>query len=247
MDGFAAERFDFKDGAFPAALVLEGAAAIRASLGGGEDDDLVGFFRRDAPPSMAWMSWPRSAPWAGSSREGGIGFDWPFGRRSRRAEEAFPGAAFLITQARFEPSDFFPQAINLLLLFQAVRAITQVVETRSLSFGFFGALLTVKPQERRPDFRQQCFELAPVVQSFLEQRHQFGGNVHAAAAPFFGVGKDKSRMFISASASRAVRTDAGLVDFGQATFEGGPKGKELIVELLADLRIERGTVWHVFV
>jgi len=228
-------------------LVLEHPATIRASLRGSNDQDLVGLFGGHAPPSMARMAGLRSAACPRAVRAGGVGFDGPFGRRSRRAEEPFLGGAFLITQASFEPSVFFPQAINLLLLFQAVRAITQVVETRSLSFGFFGALLTVKPQERRPDFRQQRFELAPVVQSFLEQRHQFGGNVHAAAAPFFGVGKDKSRMFISASASRAVRTDAGLVDFGQATFEGGPKGKELIVELLADLRIERGTVWHVFV
>ncbi|MBM4341693.1 MAG: hypothetical protein FJ110_19380 [Deltaproteobacteria bacterium] len=109
------------------------------------------------------------------------------------------------------------------------------METRSLSFGFFGTLLTVETQERRSDFRQQRFELAPVVQSFLEQRHHFGGNIHAAATALLGEGKDKSRMLIPASASRAVRTDAGLAHLGKATFEGGPKGKELIMELLPQL------------
>lgn len=82
MDRFAAERFDFQDGAFPTALVLERAAAIRASLGGRDDEDLVGFLRRDTPPAMARMSRPGAAPCAESFTEGGIGFDGPFGRRS---------------------------------------------------------------------------------------------------------------------------------------------------------------------
>lgn len=168
MDGFAAERLDFQDGAFPAALVLERATAIRASLGRRDDDDLVGFFRRNAPPSMARMPRSCSAPCAGSFTSSGIDFDGQFGRRSRRAEEAFPGGAFLVTQTSFEPSIFFPKEINHLLPFQALRAITQVVETRSLSFGFFGPPLTVETQQRRSDFREQRLELAPVVQPFLE-------------------------------------------------------------------------------
>ena len=79
MEGFAPERFDFKDGAFPAALVLERAAALRASLSRREDDDLVGCFSRDAPPSLARMARPRSAGCAGRFPEGGIGLDGPFG------------------------------------------------------------------------------------------------------------------------------------------------------------------------
>jgi hypothetical protein len=55
---------------------------------------------------------------------GRIGFDWHFGRRSRGAKEALPGRAFLITQSIFEPGVFFPETINLLLLLQAVRAVS---------------------------------------------------------------------------------------------------------------------------
>ena len=138
MEGFAAERFDVKDGAFPATLVLERAAALRASLGGRDHAALVGFLRRDAAPSVARMPWPRSTSCAGTFTEGGIGFDGEFGRRRRRAKEAFPGGAFLITQASFEPSVFFLKAINRLLLFQALRAIAQVVETRRVKFWVWG-------------------------------------------------------------------------------------------------------------
>lgn len=154
VDGLAAERGDVQDGASPAAMVLERAAAIRASLRSPDDEDFVGCFRRDAPASMARMARPGSARRAGRSPAGGVGFNGLFGRRRRRTEEAFLGGAFLITQPRFEPSEFLPQTINLLLLLQARRAITQVVETRSLRVGFGGALLTIETQERRSQFRE---------------------------------------------------------------------------------------------
>lgn len=58
VDGLAAERGDVQDGASPAAMVLERAAAIRASLRSPDDEDFVGCFRRDAPASMARMARP---------------------------------------------------------------------------------------------------------------------------------------------------------------------------------------------
>ena len=125
------ERLDIHHGAFSVGLILEHTAAVRATLGPRDDDDLVGLFSRDALPSMARMSGPGSTHGSGSFTPGGIGFNGQFGRRSRRSEEAFLGAAFLIPQTRFEPSVFFPKTINLLLLLQAVRAITQAVEARS--------------------------------------------------------------------------------------------------------------------
>ena len=130
VDGLATERFDIDDGACPAAFVVKRAATIRTGLGSGDENHLVGVFCRNALPPVAMVSRSRSAGRTGGLAPGRIGFDGQFRRRSRGAEESFPGGAFLITQAIFEPSVFFPEAINLLLLLQAVRAITQAVKAR---------------------------------------------------------------------------------------------------------------------
>ena len=79
--------------------------------------------RRAATCGMARMSGPGSPHCSGSFTQGGVGFDGQFGRRSRRAEEAFLGGAFLVAQARLEASDFFLQPVDDPLLFQTAWAI----------------------------------------------------------------------------------------------------------------------------
>jgi len=130
MNGLAAEWLDIQDGALPAAFLVECAATVRASLPCADHQHLVGLFRRNTVSTKAFVTWARSTrgPWALAPRR--VGFDGDFGRRSGRAEESLPGSPLLITEAIFEPSVFFPKAINLLLLLQAVRAIAQAVEAR---------------------------------------------------------------------------------------------------------------------
>jgi len=76
------------------------------------------------------MTGPRSAPGAGTFALGRVGFDWQLGRGRGGAEKSFFSRALLVAQALFEPGVFLLEAINLLLLFQAVRAVTESVKAR---------------------------------------------------------------------------------------------------------------------
>jgi hypothetical protein len=80
--------------------------------------------------------------------------------------------------------------------------------------------------------REQSFQFAPVFQTLAEQRDHFGRHVHATTPALLGEGPDESRMFVSARAGGAVWPNAGFSDFGQATFEGGPKGEKFILKML---------------
>lgn len=187
---------------------------------------------------MPGMASPCSAPHAWRLAPGGIGFDRQFGRRSGGAEEALLSGALLVAQTIFEPGIFFFETINLLLLFQAVRAITEAMEARGLRFGFGGPFLAKAVEEHRTCLSEQSFELAAIFQPLLKERHQLGRDVHAAAAALFGEGKDKRWMLVAAGASWTVPTDAGLADFGQRTFEGRPQGEELPLEMCANFSVE---------
>ena len=79
---------------------------------------------------MSPMTGPCSA--AGSRRlaRAGIGFDGQLGGGRGGAEKSLLGRALLVAQAVFEPGIFFFEAVNLLLLFQAVRAIAESVKAR---------------------------------------------------------------------------------------------------------------------
>src|SRR5580658_6120750 len=135
VDGLAAERFHIDDGAFPAALCAEPPATVRTRFRPGDKKPVLGLFRREAPPSPPPMAGPRPAGRARGLARRGIGFDGQFCRRGRGAEESLPGRALLIAQAILEPGVFLPEAVNLPLLLQAVRTITQTAGVRGQVLG----------------------------------------------------------------------------------------------------------------
>ena len=119
------------------------------------------------------------------------GFDRYFRGGRRRAKEALLGAPLLVTQATCEPSILLAQAINLLLLFQAFGAVAQPMVFRVLGLRFASPLLPMLLEQRRPQFIEQSFDLASVLQSALQQGYQVVGNIHAASLATLGEGKNK--------------------------------------------------------
>ncbi len=129
MDRLPSQRFHIDHAARFATFVLQKSATVRTGRWNFHALDPIRLRRRDGGTAVSTVSRFGSAHVAvGQGR--GIGFERPFGRRSRGTKETFLSGAFLITQAAFEPSVFFREAINRLLLFQAVRAIAQTVEVR---------------------------------------------------------------------------------------------------------------------
>ena len=172
VDRWPLERFHIDHRACGATFRFENPAAFRTGRRHADQFHTVGFLGRDACASMSGLSGLGSACFVAGLEDRSIGFNRQLRGRSGGAEEALLGGAFLITQTIFEPSILFAEAINLLLLLQAVRATTQSVEARGLSLGFWTALLPVISKEHRSQFAEQSFQLASVLQTLAQERHQ---------------------------------------------------------------------------
>jgi hypothetical protein len=120
------------------------------------------------------------------------------------------------------------QAINLLLLFQAFGAEAQPMVFRVLGLRFRGPLLPMLLEQRWPQFIEQSFDLAPVLQSALQKGDQIVGNIHAASFATLGEGKNKGWVFIAAGASSAAWPQAGFADLSNRAFDGRPELAELL-------------------
>ncbi len=151
----------------------------------------------------------------------------------------------MVTQAAFEPSILLAQAINLLLLFQAFGAVAQPMEFRVLGLRFAGPLLPMLLEQRRPQFIEQHFDLAPVLQSALQHRHQVVGNIHAAPLATLGEGKDESWVLMATGASSAAWPEAGLADLSQRPFDGWPELAQLLKKELFGIGISGKGAAHV--
>jgi hypothetical protein len=135
METLRLQRLDLEHRAVTAPFILQRTAAAGTSLESRESDHPVRLLWRAGLAPVSLVAGSRSAGRQIGSAPSGIGFDWHLRRRSGRAEETFPGGAFLITQASLEPSILFLQTINLLLLFQALRTIGQAVQARGATSG----------------------------------------------------------------------------------------------------------------
>src|SRR5208337_1577682 len=111
------------------AFVLQPAAAVRAALAHRHALDAVGRRRAHTATSVAAMAGASPAE-PGRGGEWGAGLDRDFRRRGGRTEGPFAGGAFLVTQPVFEPGVFLAQPINLLLLLQALRTVSEPVGLR---------------------------------------------------------------------------------------------------------------------
>ncbi len=134
--------------------------------------------------------------------------------------------------------------INLLLLFQAFGAVAQPLVFRVLGLRFAGPLLPMLLEQRGPQFIEQSFDLASVLQGTLQQRHQVAGNIHAASLATLGEGKNKGRVLITARASSAAWPEAGFSDLGDRAFDGGPELRKLLEKELLRIGIGRNGAAH---
>jgi hypothetical protein len=130
MDGLPTERLQLDHTPALAAFLFQGTTAIRARRRAFDPLDPIGLPGRDAFASMPAVSHLGATHSTLGKNHCRIGFDGQFSRGSGGAKEALLGRAFLITQTILEPSILSPEAINLLLLLQAVRAIAQAMEAR---------------------------------------------------------------------------------------------------------------------
>jgi hypothetical protein len=92
--------------------------------------------------------------------------------------------------------------------------------------------LAVGAEQIRAEGKEELFETAAVLEALAQERDQFLGDVHAAAALALGEGENPSRVFVTARAGWTVLADAGFFNQGQRTFERRPEGGELSQELL---------------
>jgi len=94
-------------------------------------------------------------------------------------------------------------------------------------------------EQRRSQFIEQSFDLAPVVQSALQQGHQVLGHIPAASLAALGEGKNKGWVFIAAGASAAAWPETGFVDLSDGAFDGWPEFRELLEQELFRIGIGR--------
>lgn len=123
METLRLQRLDLAHRAVTAPFTLQRTAAGGTSLEIRQGDHPVRLLGRACFAPVSFVA-AAGSPWCRiEPAPSGVSFDRHLRRRSGRAEETFPRGAFLITQASFEPSILFLEAINLLLLFQALRTI----------------------------------------------------------------------------------------------------------------------------
>ena len=107
-----------------------------------------------------------------------------------------------------------------------------------------GPLLPMLLKQRRPQFIEQSFDLASVLQSALQQRHQVVGNVHTASFATLGGGKNKGWVLIAAGASSAAWPEAGFADLSDRAFNSRPEVAELLKKELFGIGISGDRTAH---
>ena len=115
---------------------------------------------------------------------------------------------------------------------------------RVLGLRFAGPSLPMLLEQRRPQFIEQSFDLAPVLHSALQQRHQIVGNIHAASFATLGEGKNKGWVLIAAGASSAAWSEAGFANLSDRAFNGRPEMAELLKKELFGIGIRRNRAAH---
>jgi hypothetical protein len=103
---------------------------------------------------------------------------------------------------------------------------------RVLGLRFAGSLLPLLLEQRRPQFREQRFDMPSVTQGAFEEGDQFFGNVHAAALAALEERKNKSWVLIATGTSAATWPEAGLMDLSDGAFDGRPELGQLLEEEL---------------
>jgi hypothetical protein len=99
-------------------------------------------------------------------------------------------------------------------------------------------------KQRRPQFIEQRFDLASVLQSALQQGYQVAGNIHAASLATLGEGKNKGWVLIAPGASPATGPQAGFADLSERAFEGRPEFGDLLEKELFGIRMGRKRAAH---
>ncbi len=117
---------------------------------------------------------------------------------------------------------------------------------RLLGLRFAGPLLPMLLEQRRPQSIEQSFDLAPVLQSALQQGHQVIGHMHAASLAVLGEGKNKRWVLITAGARAAARPEAGFADLSDRAFDSRPEFGELLEKELFKIGIGRNGAAHMY-
>jgi len=234
------QRFDVHHRAGGHPFVLEPGAAIRAALAHRHPLDTVRCRGGHGSAAMTAMTGLRPArPGRGGGRS--TGFDRDFGRGRGRPKSSFPGSAFLVAQPVFEPGVLLAQPVNLLLLVQASRTITEPTGVRGTALRMAGiAMLAPSLQPSRPQCRQSGLQPPTVLQPLTNPGNQFGGDIETTAPARLGEGPQEGRVLIAPAAGGTVRADAGLGYLRERAFENRPEDIQRLPELHPEGSVETG-------
>jgi hypothetical protein len=87
-------------------------------------------------------------------------------------------------------------------------------------------------EQLRAQGAEELFETAAILEPLAQERDQFLGHVHAAAALVLGEGENPGGVLVAPGAGAAIFSDAGFSDQSQRAFERRPEGRELSQKLL---------------